>query len=116
MTACWNGIFERNVRNIESLDPHLYVIRDSLKIDTELEVCFILNTYGNVSREGDEFLITDGDMQLRITTEGWKPSRTEFGPFGTDGDGRPVSRLCLFTGGQNEYELETRISLYRIKN
>ena len=114
LTACWKDIFEKNVRTVTSDDVHHYVIHDSLVIGSAYEVCFILNTYGQITRDGEDFLITDGDVQLRVRTTDWTADRVEFGPYKTDRSFVPVNRLCLYKGGQESYELTTELELRKL--
>ena len=111
ITDAWKGIFRKNVRYITADEPHEIKIRDSLEIDTQYEVCFILNCYGEITKDGNDYLITDGDIRVRVHLENWEATREEFGPCGIDGKVRPVNRLCIFTGGKQEYDLQTTITL-----
>ena len=87
-----------------------------MEISTDYEVCFILNTYGQITQDGEDFLITDGDVQLRVHTANWTADRAEFGPCLTDGYHVPVpvSRLALYKGGQTQYELTTEITMTKL--
>ena len=114
LTDCWKDIFRKNVRSIRSADVEHYTIHDSLEIGADYEVCFILNTYGEITQDGEDFLITDGDVQLRIHTANWTADRAEFGPFKADGQFAPVNRLALYKGGQEGYELTTEVKLTKL--
>ena len=113
VTACWNGVFEQNIRKMHSHDPYHYVIEDNIKIKPEYEVCFVLNTYGEIREEATGYVIEDSGTQLVVQTKNWKPERAEYGGCGTDGNGRPVNRLCLYIGGAKEYALITELMLQR---
>ena len=115
LTACWKDIFEKNVRTVTSDDVNHYTIHDSLAIGRDYEVCFILNTYGEITQEGEDYLITDGDVQLRVRTTDWSADRVVFGPYKTDRSFVPVNRLCLYKGGQETYELTTQIVVTKRK-
>ena len=111
VTACWNGVFEKNIRKIYSFDPYHYVIEDELKIGRDYEACFILNTYGEIRKENGCYTIDDSDTRLVVTTKNWKPDRSEYGACGMDGNGRVVNRLCLYINDFEEYSLITEIML-----
>lgn len=111
VTACWDGIFDRNIRKIHSVDPYHYVIEDNLQINPEYEVCFILNTYGEIREEAGSFLIENNGTSLVVNTTNWKPQKVEYGSCGIDGNEKPVNRLCLYIGGREEYTLVTEISI-----
>jgi len=113
VTKLWNGIFEKNIRHITSVNPYQYIIKDNIKLrDADMAV-FILNTYGEITQEQDKYIITDGDIRLVVSTQNWTPCKTEFGRYGTDGNGRNVSRLCLMTNSKNEENLITSVELLR---
>lgn len=112
VTASWDGIFARNIRKVSSADPYHYVITDDLKISPEYDVCFILNTYGEIREENGKILIDDGGTKLLVSAANWKPKKVEYGPYGVDGKGRSVNRLCLYTGGTEEYLLITELELF----
>lgn len=111
ITACWDGAFAQNVRKIYSPDPYHYSIEDYAELKENGMVCFILNTYGKITEEGEKFVIEDSGTKLHISTENWKPDKAEYGPYGTDGIGREVNRLCLYAGGSRQYSLVTDITL-----
>ena len=110
----WNGAFERNIRKIDSPNPYLYIIEDDAKPSMGDSVCFVLNTYGEISQEGDAYIIIQDNKKLIIRTRDWKPEKVLMGEFGINGKGTPVNRLCLFIGGQEEYHLTTEIKLEKI--
>ena len=112
--AAWNGAFERNIRKIDSPNPYLYIIEDDAKLTKGDSVCFVLNTHGEISQNGDDYIIVHGDKKLTISTKDWKPEKVLMGEFGIDGKHAPVNRLCLFVGGQEEYHLTTEIRLEKI--
>ena len=114
LARCWLDIFEKNVRSVTSPDAGHYVIHDSLEIGSDYEVCFILNTYGEITQDGEDYLITDGEFQLRVHTADWTADRAEFGPCKTDGLFTSVNRLALYKGGQTQYELTTEIELTKL--
>ena len=116
VTASWDGIFERNVRKVSSPDPYHYTIEDDLKINPEYGVCFVLNTYGKIREEAGKILIEDGGTELLVSAANWKPQKVEYGPYGVDGKGRPVNRLCLYTGGAEAYSLRTELELRKNGN
>lgn len=116
VTACWNGIFRQNVRKVYSGDPYHYVIEDTLQISREYDVCFVLNTYGEIREEKDAIVIDVSGTQLIIHTKNWKPDKVECEVYGMDGNGRPVNRLCLYIGGKEEYTLVTEITLLEKKS
>ena len=111
VTPCWEGLFEKNIRQLYSKDPYHYVIRDELQIKPEYEVCFVLNTYGEIREEAGNFVIEDDGTVLTVLTKNWQPDRVEYACYGTDGNGRPVNRLCLYIGGAGEYSLCTEITI-----
>ena len=110
----WVDAFERNIRSISSPNPYLYVIEDDVKLNKADSACFILNTYGTITQEGDDYIIVESDIKLTITTKNWKPSKVEMGECGIDGKERPVNRLCLHAIGAEEYRLVTEIKLCKI--
>lgn len=111
VTACWDGIFQKNVRRMYSDTPYHYVIEDELEINPEYQVCFILNTYGKIREEKGTFFIEDSCIELTVSTKNWKPDKVEYGAYGIDGNGRPVYRLCLYIGGRKGYRLRTEITI-----
>jgi hypothetical protein len=113
VTATWKGVFGKNVRRITSDDPHRYVIEDELEISPEYEVCFVLNTYGQITETDGGFLIEDGGKRLAVIPRNWRPDKVEAGPYGRNGNGRPVNRLCLYRGGAEHCRLTTELILSR---
>ena len=111
VTASWGGVFARNIRSIHSPDAFHYEITDSLIISRDYEVAFILNTNGEIEETPGGFLISDGGAQVEVRPRNWTPTRFEYSPCGKDGKERPVNRLCLFTGGREDYELVTELVL-----
>ena len=113
ITACWDGVFQKNVRRMYSDTPYHYVIEDELEISTEYQVCFVLNTYGEIREEAGIFVIENQGIKLTVSTKNWKPDRVEYGVCGADGNGRPVNRLCLCIGGNEKYLLTTEIMIHK---
>ena len=111
ITAPWKGAFVKHVRNIASPNAYEYIITDEAELGTGDSVCFILNSYGEITRNGDVFVITDSGKQVTVTTENWKPTQVEMGLHGQDGNGKPVNRLCLYCGGSRAYKLITKLTL-----
>jgi hypothetical protein len=114
VTDAWKDIFDKNIRQITAEDPHEIKICDSLEIDPQYEVCFILNCYGEITKDGADYIITDKDIRVRVHLEDWEATREEFGPCGIDGRLRDAYRLCIYTGGKREYKLNTTITLEKI--
>lgn len=115
ITACWDGVFLKNVRRLYSTTPYQYVVEDELEINPEYQVCFVLNTYDEIMEEAGTFIIEDQGMGLTISTKNWHPDKVEYGPCGTDGNGRTVNRLCLYIGGSEKYLLTTEITLRTLR-
>ncbi len=113
VAASWKGVFHKNVRRITSDDPHRYVVEDELEIDPEYEICFVLNTYGQITETDGGFLIEDGGKRLAVIPRNWRPDKVEAGPYGRNGNGRPVNRLCLYRGGAEHCRLTTELILSR---
>lgn len=115
VTACWGGIFAENVRTIQSGDPAHYQIKDVLRLDPSYEISFNLTAYGEITKvpgdNGEDFLIQDGEMRVRVHPVNWTPVRCEYGPCAADGEDTSVNRLCMFTGGKARYELITQITV-----
>lgn len=115
VTPCWNGAFKKHVRSIDSPDPYHYVVEDQVELNSADMVCFILNTYGTIVKEGDCYLIEDSGVKLFVSPKNWKPHKAEYGAHGMDGNGREVNRLCLYIRGSQEYSLITEITLSKDK-
>ena len=113
VTSSWGGVFGKNVRTVTSRDPHSYIVEDDLAIDPALQVCFILNTYGDIHLSEGDISITYAGVRARILPRGWKPDKAEAHPYGTDGEKKPVNRLCLYRSGCETYRLTTEILLSR---
>lgn len=111
VTACWKGIFQKNIRKMFSPDPYHYVVEDEIEIDPDYQICFILNTYGEIEEKAGNYILNDSGTKLVISTKNWKPDRVEYGACGVDGEGRAVNRLCLYIGGYEKYSLITEMVL-----
>lgn len=111
ITPCWDGIFEKNHRKITAADPYHYVIEDVLKLDKKYSVCFVLNTYGEITVCGNEVVITDNGKKLTVIPKNWIPEKIVAEAYGTDGKYRSVNRLCMYFGGHQAYDLQTELVL-----
>lgn len=98
VTEPWQGYFKKNIRRIISPNPYLYIIYDDIEISDDTNTCFILNTYGNISKKDGRYVIADDDCAVNIYPVHGYIDKTDIGENGTDGVGKPVNRLCMYGG------------------
>ena len=104
-------MFKKNHRKITSENPYHYMIEDILELDSKYAVCFVLNTYGEITVCGNEVVITDNGKKLTVIPKNWIPEKIVAEAYGTDGKYRSVNRLCMYFGGHQTYDLQTELVL-----
>ena len=108
---CWLGSFTKNMRSVTSTDVEHYTIHDSLEIGSEYEVCFILNTYGEITQEGNCWKIVHKGYQVTVTPVNYTPASAKFGEDGIDGELNPVNSLKLYLDEAKEQHLVTLLEV-----
>lgn len=111
-TASWDGIFEYNIRKIESDDAHSYLITDSFKTAGGEDVCFILNTNDELGIDDDGIYVRNNTHEIRIAATECKPYKVTAGESSQDGLGNRVNRLCMYY--RNTNVIKTKLQIKKI--
>lgn len=109
-----DGIFKKNIRRICSYSPYVYIINDDVVYSEETASCFILNTYGKISKSENHAVIVQDDIQITVYTPNWTPKLIEYGEQGFDGELKAVNQLRMYTDKQLSHNLITVIEVSKV--
>lgn len=114
ITDAWEkGRFELLKRKIISYEDNTLIIEDTMHSKNQYEMCFYLNTLGEIEKSEDSAVIITKNHKavVKFDTNGLKGIYAE--PFGMDENMKSVNRLCLKYNNSNSISIRTIIKFER---
>ncbi len=114
ITDAWEkGRFELLKRKIISYEDNTLVIEDEMISENQYEMCFYLNTLGEIEKNEDSAVILTKNHRavVEFDTDELKSVCAE--PFGMDENMKPVNRLCLKYNKSGSISIKTIIKFER---
>lgn len=112
-TRAWDDtVVNKSMRKIYSPNSRLYVICDYAELSDDYEMCFSLNTYGEIQEDNEKWSIINDDIQVNVYNK--DSFYSDYGKYGTDGKNRDVNLLRIYSEKRKKHYFTTVIEILTV--